>query len=603
MTETMPVTPPPLQSPESPRAPRSYRADKHPDLTIAPPRPRISPWLMDPIRDNAHIYMQVAVAAVMINLFSLATSLFSMTVYNRIVPNNATQSLVALSIGVAIVLVFDFILKSLRGYFIDIAGQRIDRTVGAAIFDRMLSMRLENRRGSSGAFAGLLREFEALRDFFASATLAALVDVPFIILFLFVIWAIGGPLVLVPLLMVPLVIGVGYLSQPALARLSAEGLGQGLSKQGVLVEAISGLETVKSSQAGPLLAQRWANAVDDQAASSLKLRLVSALTINVAGTVQNIAYIGVVIYGVYLIANRELTMGGLVACSILSGRCVAPLGQIASLLTRLHHTRTAYAQIDKLMQGGNEAREDVSYLRRERLSGAIEFRNVSFKYPGAATRVLDNVSFRIGAGERVAILGRVGSGKSTIARLILGLYAPDEGVILVDDADVRQLHPDDLRRNIGAVLQDVFLLSGSIRENISLGDPSVDDAAVLAAAQLSGTHDFVGQLPNGYDLRLADRGEGLSGGQRQSIAIARAVALDRPILLFDEPTSAMDIQSENALIARLETKLKGRTVVLVTHRQSMLKLVDRILMLDKGKIVANGPRDDVLKALAGGRPS
>ena len=606
MTETVAINLPPdaAAAPDpAPRAPRSYRAGQHRDFDVAPPNPRIAAWLMDPIRANSAIYMQVAVAAVMINLFSLVTSLFSMTVYNRIVPNNATQSLVALSIGVAIVLIFDFVLKSLRGYFIDVAGQRIDRTVGASIFDRMLAMKLENRRGSSGAFAGLLREFEALRDFFASATLAAIVDVPFILLFLVVIWAIGGPLVLVPLLMVPLVIFVGWVSQPALARLSAEGLGQGLSKQGVLVEAISGLETVKTSQAGPLLAGRWARAVDDQAASSLKLRLVSALSINVAGTVQNIAYIGVVIVGVYLIGARELTMGGLVACSILSGRCVAPLAQIASLLTRLHHTRTAYRQIDKIMQGAGEARDDVQYLRRERLSGAVEFRNVSFKYPGGNNRVLDNVSFRIEPGEKVAILGRVGSGKSTIARLILGLYTPEDGTILVDDADVRQLHPEDLRRNIGAVLQDVFLLSGSIRENISLGDRAIDDAAVLAAAQASGTHDFVGQMANGYDLRLADRGEGLSGGQRQSIAIARALTLDRPILLFDEPTSAMDIQSENALIARLEAKLKDRTVVLVTHRQSMLKLVDRILMLDKGKIIANGPRDDVLKALAGGRPS
>jgi ATP-binding cassette subfamily C protein LapB len=374
-------------------------------------------------------------------------------------------------------------------------------------------------------------------------------------------------------------------------------MGQGLSKQGVLVEAISGLETVKSSQAGPLLARRWAIAVDDHATSSLKQRLVSALSINVAGSVQNIAYIGVVIYGVFLIGAGDLTMGGLVACSILSGRCVAPLGQIAGLLTRLSHTRTAYAQIDAMMQGDNEARSEIAYLRRDRLEGAVEFRSVTFKYPAASANVLDKVSFRISPGERVAILGRVGSGKSTIARLILGLYAPNEGQILVDDADVRQLHPDDLRRNIGAVLQDVFLLTGSVRENISLGVVGIDDAEVLRAAKLSGTHDFIGVMANGYDIRLADRGEGLSGGQRQSIAIARALTQNRPIMLFDEPTSAMDIQSENALITRLETELDGRTLVLVTHRQSMLKLAERIILLDKGKVIADGPRDEVLKML------
>lgn len=561
-------------------------------------RPRIAPWLLDPIRANKRLYLQVFLAAALVNLFGLATSLFSMTVYNRIVPNNALDSLVALSLGVAIVLVFDFVLRMIRGYFIDVVGQRIDRTVGTAIFDRMLTMRLGDRKSSSGAFAGMLREFEALRDFFASATLAAIVDVPFIVLFLVVIWAIGGGLVLVPLLLIPLVIGVGWLSQPALARLAAQGMTDGMSKQGVLVEAISGLETIKSSSAGPLLARRWATAVRDHAAVSLRQRLIAAISINVAQSAQTICYVGVVIAGVTLIAKGGLSMGGLVAVSILAGRAVSPLSQIANLLTRITHTRTAYAHLDRLMQGGSESRSDISYLRRPVLDGAIEFRHVTFRYPGASARALDDVSFRIEPGERVAIVGRVGSGKSTITRLILGLYEPSEGAVLVDDADVRQLHPNDLRHNIGAVLQDVFLLTGSVRENISLGEPAIDDAAVLRAARISGTHDFIGTTANGYDLRLADRGEGLSGGQRQSIAIARALAHERPILLFDEPTSAMDIQSENALITRLEPELRGKTVILVTHRQSMLRLVDRLIILDKGRVVAAGPRDDVLKSFA-----
>lgn len=561
-------------------------------------KPRFAAWLMDPIRASRGMYLQVALAATLVNLFSLATSLFSMTVYNRIVPNNATNSLIALSIGMAIVLVFDFILRSLRGYFIDIAGQRIDRTVGKTIFERMLTMRMESRKGSSGAFAGLLREFEALRDFFASATLVAIVDVPFIILFLAVIWAIGGWVVIVPLALVPIVIGVGMSSQPSLTKLSGKGLTEGMSKQGVLVEAISGLETVKSSSAGPMLSRRWAHAVEDHAASSLKQRLIAAVTINVAQSAQQICYIGIVILGVYLVGDHKMTMGGLIAASILGSRCVAPLGQIANLLTRISHTRSAYAHLDRMMQSGGEARDDTRYLRRPKLDGAIEFKNVIFRYPGSTARALDDVSFRIEPGEHVAIVGRVGSGKSTIGRLILGLYEPAEGAVLVDDADVRQIDPDDLRHNIGAVLQDVFLFTGSVRENISLGDAAIDDEAVLRAARLSGTHDAIGQLPNGYDLKLADRGEGLSGGQRQSIAIARAVVHQRPILLFDEPTSAMDIQSENALISRLEPELKGRTVVLVTHRQSMLRLADRIIILDRGKIVAMGPRDDVLQSVA-----
>ncbi len=567
-------------------------------MTPTLPRPRLAAWLLAPMRANRALYLQVAVAAALINLFALATSLFSMTIYNKIVPNNATDSMIALLIGVLVVLVFDFILRGLRGYFVDVAGKNIDSQLGEALFQRLLTMRLADRSGSNGAFAGLLREFESLREFFTSATLVAIVDVPFIALFLVVIALVAGPLVWVSALAIPVIIGVAWASQPVLARLAAQGLGQGMAKQGVIVEAIGGLETVKSSQAGPLLAARWKAAVTDHADSSLRQRLVSSLAINAAATLQSLAYVLTVSFGVVMIADHTLTTGGLIAASILSGRCVAPLGQIAALLTRLSHTRSAYQALDRLMAAGKDGATGPATLRRPRLSGGIAFRNVIFRYPGSTARALDDVSFAIAPGDRVAIIGRVGSGKSTVARLILGLYEPDEGAVMVDDADVRQLHPDDLRANIGAVLQDVVLLSGSVRENIALGADDVDDAEVLRAARLSGTHDFMGAIANGYDLKLADRGEGLSGGQRQSIAIARALTGDRPILLFDEPTSAMDTQSENALIARLETELAGRTLVLVTHRQTMLRLVNRIIILDKGKIVAAGPRDDVLKSMA-----
>ena len=566
--------------------------------SIPIPRPRLAAWLTEPMRANRALYVQVAIAAALINVFALATSLFSMTVYNKIVPNNAVDSLIALMIGVLVVLVFDFILRCLRGYFIDVAGANIDRELGGSMFERLMTMRMADRKGSNGALAGLMREFETLREFFTSATIAAIVDVPFILLFLIVIWLVAGPLVLVSALAIPLVIGIAWASQPVLARLAAQGLNQGMSKQGVVVEAIGGLETIKSSQAGPLLARRWREAVSEHADSSLRQRLVSALAINAAASVQSLVYVLTVAFGVAMIAEQQLTTGALIAASILSGRCVAPLGQIATLLTRLSHTRSAYQALDRMMEGGTEGSTESATLRRAKLAGGIEFRNVTFRYPGTTARALDNVSFKIEPGERVAIIGRVGSGKSTIARLILGLYEPDEGGIIVDDADVRQLHPDDLRANIGAVLQDVVLLSGSVRENIALGAAGVDDEAVLHAARLSGTHDFMGSIANGYDLKLADRGEGLSGGQRQSIAIARALVGNKPILLFDEPTSAMDTQSENALITRLEAELRGRTVVLVTHRQSMLKLVNRIIILDRGKVVAAGPRDDVLKSLA-----
>jgi ATP-binding cassette subfamily C protein LapB len=563
---------------------------------IKVPKPRLAAWLMEPMRRNKSTYYKVALAAVFINIFGLLTSLFTMTVYDRVVPNNATSSLVALSIGFAIVVVFDFILKLLRAYFVDHAGAQIDRDIGDAVFERMLAMRLELKKGSTGALAGLLRELEALRDFFASATLTAIVDVPFIILTLVIVWIIGGPVVLVPALMVPLVILIGWLTHPALERLSARAMGEGLLKQSVLVETIGGLETVKTAGAAPLLSKRWRKAVEQHSDSSLRQRLVASIGVTFATSAGTISYAGVVIVGVTLIAERELTMGGLIACSILAGRAIAPLAQISQLLSRITSTRTAYRQINEMMQMPPEGPEGDA-LKLSNVQGKIEFRNVGFRYPGAPERALDALSFTVNPGEHVALLGRVGSGKSTIAKLVLGLYPPEEGLIMVDGTDIRQLDPLDLRAHVGAAMQESVLLTGSVRENIQLGRTGVDDEELLRVSQLSGTHEFMGQIANGYDLRLADRGEGLSGGQRQSIAIARALAGRPPIILMDEPSSAMDAQTEGALIQRLQQEFKGRTVILITHRPPLLQLAQRIILLDQGKIVSDGPRDTVLKQI------
>jgi ATP-binding cassette, subfamily C, bacterial LapB len=566
------------------------------DNLIKIPKPRLAAWLMEPMRRNRSTYWKVALAAVFINIFGLLTSLFTMTVYDRVVPNNATSSLVALTIGLGIVIIFDFILKMLRAYFVDHAGANIDRDIGESVFERLLKMRLELKRGSTGALAGMMRELEALRDFFASATLTAVVDVPFILLTLLIVWIIGGPVVIVPALMVPIVILIGWLTHPAMERLSARTMGEGLLKQSVLVEAIGGLETVKSAGAGPLLSKRWLRAVEQHSDSSLRQRLIAAIGVTFATSAGTISYAGVVIVGVHLIAIRELTMGGLIACSILAGRAIAPLAQISQLLTRMTSTRTAYRQINEMMQMPSEGPEGEALLLSG-VEGKVEFRNVGFKYPGAPERAIDGLSFTVEPGEHVALLGRVGSGKSTIARLILGLYPPEEGLIMVDGTDIRQLDPASLRSNIGAAMQESVLLTGSVRENIALGRPGIGDEEMVRAAQISGTHQFMGQIANGYDLRLADRGEGLSGGQKQSIAIARALAGRPPILVMDEPSSAMDAQTEGALIQRLQEEMKGRTLILITHRPPLLQLVQRIILMDQGKIVSDGPRDNVLKQI------
>ncbi len=558
-------------------------------------------WLWSALLRNRRIYGQVLLAAAFVNLLSLASSLFIMTVYDRVIPHQAIESLIALAIGMAIALSIDFVLRSLRGYFIDIAGQRVDYEVGAALFQRVLNLRLSERRGSAGGFASAIREFETLRDFFASATLVALVDLPFIALFLLVIGLIGGWVVLVPVIAVPVVFLVGLLIQPALARLAEKTMDEGQNKHGVLVETVAGLETVKSVAAGQLMVQRWQRGLAEHSTTARKSRILGQLAVNVASSVQQAAQVGTVIVGVFLVMNGSLSVGGLIACVILTGRTLAPLGQLANVLSRANSALSSYRNLDRIMRGESDLADGREYLRRPQLQGKIEFRNVTFRYPGQAGRALDDVSFTIEPGEKVAILGRVGSGKSSITRLILGLYAAEEGVVLVDDSDVQQIHPDDLRGNIGTVLQDIYLLSGSIRENITLGAPNAGDDEVLRAARIAGVHDFVGQIANGYDLRLADRGEGLSGGQRQAIAVARALIGKPPVMLLDEPTSAMDVNSENALISRLEGELKGRTVVLITHRASMLRLVDRVIILDRGRIAAAGPRDDVLKSTAVGR--
>ena len=558
------------------------------------PKGRVAPWLAGPLRKNRSIYLKVAFAAAMINFFALVTSLFTMTVYDRIVPNNATDSLVALTIGLIIVVMFDFVLKLLRAYYVDVAGARIDRDIGKTIFQQILDMRLDLGRSSTGGLAGLVREIETLRDFFASATLTALVDMPFIIITLLVIWLIGGSIVFVPMALIPLVVLTALATQPIMRKLSAETLGEALGKQSVLVETIGSLETVKSANAGPMLSERWDKAVVGHAGSSLRQRLVSTISINMAGSMQTLAYTGVVIFGVFAIASGQLTMGGLIACSILAGRAVAPLSTIAHLLTRINGARTAYAQINKMMEQPPEGPAG-SGLELHNLQGGIEFRDVDFRYPNAPELALTGVSFRIKPGEHVALIGPIGSGKSTIARLLIGLYPPSSGLVLVDGADIRQLAPKSLRSKIGALFQDNVLMTGTIRENILLGRDEHDDEEMLRATQISLAHEFIAQMPNGYDLVLADRGDGLSGGQRQSIALARALVGRPPIIILDEPTSSVDTETEARMLQNLRSEFEGRTLVLITHRPSMLALVDRVIVLARGRVAMDGKPEQITR--------
>jgi ATP-binding cassette, subfamily C, bacterial LapB len=556
----------------------------------------LADWLSRPLRENRWLYIRVAIAAALINIFALFTALYTMTVYDRVIPTSAFGSLIGLTIGMLIVMIFDFIMKGLRGYFVDVAGSRLDQRVGRAIFAKLLAMRLDQRRGSIGGMSAIVREVETIREFFASATISALVDVPFILLTLLVIALIGGSVVWVPIVLIPLVLLIGFALQPALRKQSSELLGNSLSKQAVLVETIGSLETVKVSGAGPMLDARFDSAMEQHAVASLRQRIISNLAVNSALTAQMMCYAGVVFVGVYKIADQSMTMGSLIACSILAGRAVAPLSQIAQLLTRIHSARTAYKQIDALMQQPDEIGDSHRNAPMV-LEGGIEFRDVDFRYPGAAELALRNINFRIKPGEHVALIGPIGSGKSTVARLIAGLYEPASGLVMVDGIDIRQLEAVSFRSKIGALLQDNNLFTGTIRENIELARQG-DEAELHRVAQMSGAHDFIATLPHGYELRLSDRGEGLSGGQRQSIALARAMYGRPPIMVLDEPTSSIDTDTENALIGKMKTELEGRTLILITHRPSLLALVDRVMLMSRGRIMVDGTPDQISKKIA-----
>lgn len=571
------------------------------DAETAPVRPNA--WFWEAIGRHWWSYFEVVLAATMINLFALATPLFIMTVYDRVVPNNAVETLWVLAVGVGGIFLFDFLLKILRGYFLDHVGRNADVLLASRLFDQVLNMRLASRPQSAGAFANSLREFEALRDFLTSATLAAVIDLPFVALFVAVIWWVGGPVAQILLVSVPLVLVVGLLLQLPLNGLVSRNLRESEEKHGVLVESLGGLESIKSLGAEARFREKWEALVGLTALSGLRSRVVSQTAVHFAAMVTQMTAVVVVVYGVFLVRDGLISVGALIACVMLSNRALAPMVQVAQLLTRFHRARAAFKALNALMRAPVERPLDGSFLHRPDLKGGVAFQDVWFAYPSAGIDALRGINFKIEPGERVGLIGRVGSGKSTVARLLLGLYEPDSGTVTVDDTDLRQIDPIDLRRAVGYVPQDVYLFHGTVRDNITMAMPHATDDQVLKAARLAGVDSFVNEHPMGYEYPVGERGETLSGGQRQTIAIARSLLYDPPILIMDEPTSAMDNRGEAALKRRMEGILPGRSLVLITHRSSLLTMVNRLIVFDHGRIVADGPRERVLEALAAGQLS
>ena len=558
-------------------------------------------WFWGAMLEQRFVYRDVLWAALLINLFALAIPMFSMNVYDRVVPNNAVETLWALAVGVVLVLLADFGMRLLRSHFVDEASARIDVKISATLMEKVLGMRLAHRPESVGSFAANLRGFEQVRDFIASSTVTALIDLPFALLFVGVLaWI--SPWLAAPVVVVGLVILVlGWTLQYRLHELSESTYKAGALRNATLIESLTGIETIKTQGAEGVIQARWERANIFLSRTGVKMRALSASAMAGTSMLSQFVNVAVIIIGVYLIGQRELTMGALIAASMLSARALAPAGQVVGLLMQYQGARTAMTSLQAVMDKPVERPAGQTFIQRAQLRGDIEFRNVKFAYPNRSDSALDGLSFKIAAGERVALIGRVGSGKSTIQRLMMGLYQPSDGAVLLDGIDLRQLDPADVRRNCGYVSQDVTLFYGTLRENIAFGLPYADDSAIVAAAEIAGLSELVNRHPRGFDMPVGERGESLSGGQRQSVGLARALLHNAPLLLLDEPTSAMDFSTEAQITSRIAGFAENKTVVLVTHRTSMLSMITRVIVIDGGKIVADGPRDRIMEALAAGR--
>lgn len=554
-------------------------------------------WFWSALWENKKIYSEVILAAVMINLFAIASSLFVMNVYDRVIPNNAYETLWVLSIGVLTVYVFDFLLKNLRAHFLDHAGKKADIKISARLFQQLMGMTMASRPASAGVMASHMREFESLRDFFTSATMTVLIDLPFVFLFILLIAVIGGPIAFIPLIAVPIVVGIGMFMQGPMEKVTKQSMMESALKNALLFETISGLETIKVQAAEGHTQRNWEELTEKAARTAAKSKQINAIALNLAVFVQQVASVAVVILGVFLIANAKLSMGALVACVILTGRAMAPLSQVAALLTRLHQSKEGLRQLNELMKRPVERPSGKHFISMPSVAGKVEFQDVTFHYPGQTVAALSGVNFTIQPGEHIGIIGAVGSGKTTLERLLINLYQPDSGSVQLDGTDVRQIDPGDLRRNVGAVQQSPQLFYGSVRQNITMGHETAPDRAVLRAAELAGVMEFLRDSQAGLDTNVGERGEALSGGQRQSVAIARALLYDPPVLILDEPTASMDPASENRLLKRLQAVTKDRTTILITHKGSMLTLVDKLILIDRGRIVAFGPKDDIIRRL------
>ena len=558
-------------------------------------------WFWSTIKLSAPIYKDVLIASFLINLFVLASPLFTMNVYDRVIPNNAIETLWVFAIGIGIIYIVDIVLKYMRSYLLEIAAKKSDIIMSSVIFEKVLDLKLAHHPPSVGSFASNLKDFDSIRSFLTNASMTTLIDLPFTVIFIAVIWYIGGPIVFIPIVtMILIILYSVFLIKPLKESIQSTNEANA-KKSGLLIEALSNIETLKTLGSLGRVQWQWEEATGEIAEKSLKSRLLSASIPNVTQFFIQINSVMVVIFGVYLIQEFELTMGGLIGIVILTGRTLAPMGQVASLITSFENTKSSYNTINEIISQTAERPVGKKFVTHQDIKGKVEFKNVSFSYPNSEYPALSDVSFTIEPGENVAIIGRIGSGKSTIARLLLGLYEPTEGSILVDDIDINQIDPAELRKKISYVAQDVDLFRGTVRDNITYRVNNIDDDKMIRAAKLSCADEFINRHPMGYDMPVGEKGKGLSGGQRQSIGLARAVLSDTPFLIIDDPTSAMDQVSENTILENIHDNVNIATAIMITQRMTLLKISNRVIVMHNGKIRLDGPKEEVLSKLQGGK--
>lgn len=558
-------------------------------------------WFWSVIRRNRRVYRDVLLASFCINLFALAMPLFVMNVYDRVVPNQSTATLWMLAAGVGLVLTADLVLRMLRSWFVELAAGRADNRASARIMERVLGMKLQYMPASVGSMAGNVQGFESVRAFCGAMVVTALIDLPFFLLFLLII-ALISPWMGIPVFLGALLLILYALSVQQRMQRLADVSGQvSTQRTSWLIESLACLPLLKSQNATGRMQRYWEQATRFLSGCSSRQRLLGASVSSGAAWVQQSVAVVLIIIGVYLIIDGQLTQGALIAAYMLSSRAMAPVSQTAALLTQYHQAAAALRVMDEVMATPQEREAGKEYISRERLRGEIEFSNLSFTYPGSDRSALKEISLHIRAGEKVAILGAAGSGKSTLEKLILGLYDPSAGDLFIDGVHQKQIDPAELRRNIGYVAQDVQLIEGTVYENVTLGLEDIDPEQLQRAAGISGLNTLIGRDADGWSLRVGENGRALSGGQRQTVALARAVMADAPILLLDEPASAMDSMMEQHIRTQLKACCEDRTLVLVTHRTSLLELVDRLIVLDRGRVIADGPKQKVLEALSGGK--